>query len=347
MIKNLISTFLLATTGGVIFYLLHFPLPWTLGPMAAAIIRSEVFGKKIHWPGSIRNTGLVVLGYTMGAPFTLEAGKQIIEQLPSMAMATFSTVAFGMLMGYFTYKRTGIGLASALLGSIPGGLSQMAVLSSEIKNSNIGIVTFMQTTRVLTVVFAVPFIAMHGLFGSSPAENATMTTATLSMLDNPLYSFLFIAIAVLSAFLAARIKFPTPFMLGPVIGTIILVLIGLTPPTMPRIFVIVAQILVGIFMGKNIKLSSIKDCPKLLPYALMSSIALVGFSLIAGIGLTSVHSFSLVTAFLSTAPGGIAEMGITALAVNADISIVIAYQLFRLLTILLIVPIFLKWCLNK
>jgi uncharacterized membrane protein AbrB (regulator of aidB expression) len=78
MLKKLISTFILSVSGGVIFYLLHFPLPWTLGPMAAAILRSEVFGKEVYWPVSIRNAGLIVLGYTMGSPFTIEAGKQII-----------------------------------------------------------------------------------------------------------------------------------------------------------------------------------------------------------------------------------------------------------------------------
>jgi membrane AbrB-like protein len=234
-----------------------------------------------------------------------------------------------------------------MLGSIPGGLTQMAVLCTEIKNTNVAIVTFMQTIRVLIVVFALPFIAVHGLFGSTPADVSTPVTAQISLLDNPYYSSFFVVMAIISAFIAARIKVPTPFMLGPVISTIILVLIGLTPPTMPRFLVIIAQIMVGTFMGKNIKLNSIKDCPEILPYTLISAIGLVAVSLLVGVGLTSVHTFSLVSAFLGTAPGGIAEMGITALAVNADISIVIAYQLFRLLTILLIVPILLKWRLNR
>lgn len=345
--KKIITTFIFSILGGTIFYLLHLPLPWTLGPMTATILRSEVFEKKSHWPVSIRNTGLIVLGYTMGSPFTIEAGKQIIVQLPSMILATFTTIVFGMLMGYLTYRRTGISLASCMLGSIPGGLTQMAVLSSEIKNTNVAIVTFMQTIRMLTVVFSVPFIAIHGIFGGTPADISVPLTVPLFLTDDPLSSVIFIITAILGAFIAARVKFPTPFMLGPVITTIILVLAGLTPPTLPRPFINIAQIMVGTFMGKNINLNSIKECPQLLPYTLGSSVGLVAFSLLVGVGLSSVHTFSLVSAFLGTAPGGIAEMGITALTVNADISIVIAYQLFRLLTILLIVPIFLKWRLNR
>lgn len=345
--RKIITTFIFSVLGGTIFYLLHLPLPWTLGPMTATILRSERFGKKAYWPVSIRNTGLIVLGYTMGSPFTLDAGKQIVIQLPSMVLATFTTIMFGMLMGYLTYRRTGISLASCMLGSIPGGLTQMAVLSGEIKNTNVAIVTFMQTIRMLTVVFSVPFIAIHGMFGSTPADASAPLTAAIALADNPFTSGIFIATAILGAFIAARIKFPTPFMLGPVIATIILVLAGFTPPTLPRPLINLAQIMVGTFMGKDINLDSIKECPTLLPYTLGSSVGLVVFSLLLGVGLSSVHTFSLVSAFLGTAPGGIAEMGITALTVNADISIVIAYQLFRLLTILLIVPIFLKWRLNR
>lgn len=36
---------------------------------------------------------------------------------------------------------------------------------------------------------------------------------------------------------------------------------------------------------------------------------------------------SLVTAFLSTAPGGMAEMGLTAMLLNVDLSVIIAFQL--------------------
>ncbi|MNW03830.1 putative ammonia monooxygenase [compost metagenome] len=51
---------------------------------------------------------------------------------------------------------------------------------------------------------------------------------------------------------------------------------------------------------------------------------------------------SLTTAFLGTAPGGMAEMGLTGAAVGADLSIIVAYQMFRLLFILFIAPLVVK-----
>lgn len=49
--------------------------------------------------------------------------------------------------------------------------------------------------------------------------------------------------------------------------------------------------------------------------------------------LATFNSMSLVTAFLAIAPGGIDVMGITAKEVNADLSTVTAYQMFRLFVI--------------
>ena len=43
----------------------------------------------------------------------------------------------------------------------------MVVLSEEIAGSDLTVVTFMQTIRLLATVFIVPFIVIHGLAGDT------------------------------------------------------------------------------------------------------------------------------------------------------------------------------------
>jgi uncharacterized protein len=62
---------------------------------------------------------------------------------------------------------------------------------------------------------------------------------------------------------------------------------------------------------------------------------------------TRLTSITLVTAFLSMAPGGISEMGLTATIVNANLSTVVSYQLFRLLFVLLVGVPAIRWWLAK
>jgi uncharacterized membrane protein AbrB (regulator of aidB expression) len=54
-----------------------------------------------------------------------------------------------------------------------------------------------------------------------------------------------------------------------------------------------------------------------------------------------------LTAFIGTAPGGMAEMGITAMMVNADLSTVVAFQLSRLLFVLVIVFPLMSWLFRR
>ena len=53
------------------------------------------------------------------------------------------------------------------------------------------------------------------------------------------------------------------------------------------------------------------------------------------------------TAFISTSPAGITEMGLTAMMVHADLSTVIAFQLVRLLFVLLVAIPAITWWLCR
>ena len=83
------------------------------------------------------------------------------------------------------------------------------------------------------------------------------------------------------------------------------------------------------------------------PFTLLSVTGLLLLSLGIGWLLNLALWIPTVTAFLSTAPGGIAEMSLTAIQVQADVSTIVAFQLFRLFFILLVVPPALKWWLAR
>ena len=222
----------------------------------------------------------------------------------------------------------------------------MVVLCEEVADSSLTVVTFMQTIRLLSVVFIVPFLAIHGL-ADSPGQSAAMISAAEAV-PTSLYSLTalgtFIIAATISALAASRLNMPTPYLLGPIIAIAGLTLAGLKPPPVPGSIVMAAQLFVGAYLGVTIKPANLSNWKQLLPYALANGVAIVLFSLAIGYVLNYWHQIDLITAFLSTAPGGMSEMGITAIAVHADLSVITAYQLFRLLFILLIIPpLFRRW----
>lgn len=312
------------------------PLPWTLGPIAAVSLYALKTGKRVYWPIRIRNAALIVLGYAMGRPFTLDTGYKIIEQFPMMLLATAVTVLAGIAVAYITYRKTGISLTTCLLGCVPGGLSQMVILAEEMENADQTAVTIMQTLRMLAVVFSVPFLALHVLHDGDPLlAYAAAHAADVELSQVCIY----IAVAILGAFVARAARFPTPFLLGPILLTgAFLIATGIPAPTVPSALISVAQVCVGTYIGSSIHLAKVKRYHGLMPCLFIGVAGVLAVSIGMGYAVARLTSISFVTAFLSTAPGGIAEMGITALVVGADISTMTAYQLVRLLFIMLLFP---------
>lgn len=336
---RILSTGLVAIPGGLLFDLLHIPLPWMLGPLTATLVYNALSGRRALWPIHLRNAALVVIGYSMGRTLTVETTHLILDNLPGMAIAMLLTVLFCLVTGYVTHRRTGISMASGVLGSMPGGLAQMIILSEEIRDADITAVTFMQMIRVLAVIFIVPFVATYGMahpHGGLPPLIQTAAPWTLAALPAVLA-------APLGAWLAGLIRLPIPFLLGPIFATAAMVLSGNPAPPVPGPVIHTAQLFFGVYMGIIVDLESLRRLGRVLPYAVVGAVLLVAFTYLIAFGLTVLTPVDLLSAFLGTAPGGIAEMGVTALALGADVAFVLGFQLFRLFSILLAIPPVLKW----
>lgn len=315
-----------------------------LGPIIAILTYNSINENRACWPVSFRNLGLIVIGYSMGSTINHETTNQILVTLPSIFMVTMLTIIFSVVLGYFTHRQTGISFASGILGSMPGGLTQMVLLTEEIKDTDLTVVTIMQTVRLLAVVFIVPFIATYGIAHPPISPLLTHMNIDQSTLFRSLPS---VIMAPIGAWLAYRLKLPTPFLVGPIFSTAVAVLFGYEAAPVPRIMLNMAQIFLGIYMGLGITMNSIRQLGKLLPYAIIGAVTLVVFTLLLGFCLTFFIPATLLTNFLSLAPGGMPEMGVTAITLHADIATVLAYQLFRLFFVLLVVPPLLKWKFNR
>ena len=122
---------------------------------------------------------------------------------------------------------------------------------------------------------------------------------------------------------------------------------GQSMPTVPKFLLNLAQLSVGAYTGARVRLAELKNWRNLLPHTLFNVLALLALCLAGGWLLEYLDGLDVATAFLSMAPGGMAEMSLTAMAVGADLSVIVAFQLFRLLFLLLLVPPVMKLWLKR
>lgn len=331
-------TLITAIIGGIVFSLIHTPIPWLLGPMLAVFISSRFTKIQLFWPSYIRNTGLIIVGYSIGLSFTKAAVFQILENLPSMFLMTVLLVIFCAANAIIVSKLTGVDYPTVLTGSIPGGLSQMIVFAEEINGIDITTVTFLQVARLMMIIFFVPFLIFGPFFKnthaiSGLAENGSHTLTPLFPLI-----ILFAGICVIFAFLTKKLKFPTPFLLGPILGTAIFNIAGLHGPVLPSHVLNFSQFMIGGYIGLLLKPEKLEHKTRIITLALVSGIVMITASLALSMLLVSQGHLTPSTGFLSVAPGGMDQMGILAHEVRADLSMVTGYQLFRLFFIYFAVP---------
>jgi uncharacterized protein len=349
LLNRWILTAVIALFGGIIFLLLHIPLPWLLGPMTAVLVGSRLVKVKLYWPSYLRNSGLIVVGYTIGLSLTVNALIQMGRELPSMLLMTVLTIVLSALFAWVVSKMTGIDYPTLLLGSTPGGLTQMIILAEETPGVELTVVTFFQVTRLIMIIFFVPLLVFSSLFGNGVKNgSSSIIHKTAASWGDLFPNFLiFAAAAILLAIIGKRIKLPTPFLLGPIMGTAILSISGVHGPQIPSLLLDISQFLMGGYIGLMMKPEQLQNKTRAVLFALLSGLALIAMSWGLSLILVTFYHASSVSSFLSTAPGGMDQMGIVAHELNADLSMITGYQMFRIFFILFAVPPFMKWLFKR
>lgn len=344
---NYIITGLIGVAGGLIFTLLHIPVPWLLGPMAAMVIGTNVFKWQFKWNAYLRNIGLMIIGYTIGLSMTAQALKSVAAQIPFMLVMTITLLAFCAVIALFISKVSDSNYNTSLLASIPGGLSQVLILAEETKGINLAVVTITQIIRLMLIIVSMPLLVLIPIFqGGGQSENAVRISESVDISLFPSI-LLFIAVSFIFIFIFVKIKFPTAVLLGPMLGTIVLQLVGINGPELPGLLTSSAQLFIGLHVGLMLNIADVPNKSRTISLAFVSGILLMIGSILLSFLLTSFQSLSPATGLLSLAPGGMDQMGVIAHAIGADLSIVSGYQLFRTFFIFFAVPPMVKWFFQK
>ncbi|MFB7142810.1 AbrB family transcriptional regulator [Gottfriedia sp. NPDC056225] len=341
---QLFLTLIIAIIGGMIFQLINLPIPWLLGPMFFVLIFSKIKGISLYWPSQIRDSAMIIIGYTIGLSFTASTFIQIGHQLTSMLLMTFLLILFTITISIIISKLFNIHYPTVLLGSIPGGLSQMIALAEEIKDVDFTIVTFLQISRLMMIIFMIPLLIFSPFFNTHKnAISEAIHHSSASWHDLFPNIFIFAIACTLLGILGKKINFPTALLLGPMVASIILNLSGLHGPALPSVILNCSQLMMGSYIGLLLKPEKLANKLKIVLVSILSGVILLTFSLLSSIFLTHIHTIDHITALLSLAPGGMDQMALIAKEVDADITVIMCYQLFRTLFIFIVVPYLLRY----
>ncbi len=325
-----VTTYAAGALAGWIAAMLRIPLPWLIGPLFATGIAAALGRARPIVNGS-RQVGQGIIGGTLGLYFTQDVVGSLGAALPSMVIAGLASLGLGFAGARLLERRAGVATPTAFFACVPGGAAEMAVLG-EREGGDPAVIALSHALRVAAVVSIVPFLftwsGVHGEDTWAPAARVASLRGGAAL----------VAIGIPLAELGRRFRVPNAWLLGPLAASACLTAAGFGPGSMPRLIVIVGQILIGCALGSRFRRELLRDARVLLPS--LGVVILQGMALMAvfAVALASVTRRSVPALLLSTAPGGIAEMCLTARTLRLGVPLVTSFHVVRLVILLTCAP---------
>lgn len=154
--------------------------------------------------------------------------------------------------------------------------------------------------------------------------------------------FITILVGMLGAGIGLKLKVPAGAMIGSLFSVAVFNILT-DSAYLPESYKIITQISTGTFIGAKITFDDIKGLKKVFFPAFLMVVLMGVFNIFMGMLIHYLTSIDIVTALFATAPGGIADMTIISYDFGADSSKVAVLQLIRLISVVTIIPVIIKF----
>ena len=329
------KTLAVAALGGCVFHWAGIPLAWMLGAMWATLLFAAVGGRP-EMPRLCRRVSLAVIGCYLGA----EIGPDILNFSAADGAAIFiataaATVGATFAAAFVVRRLVKTDADTAVLAAAPGGLSFLFAMADE-RRADHGIIGALHTVRILAVATLTPLWARFIV--APPTADAT---AAAEIMPFGIAAAALFALAFAAGMGAGRLfRGSQFFLLTPLFAVGAAYAAGASGAP-PREGLYAAQALLGASLGSRFGAAR-KNLGRL---GIIGAV-LAGFHMLfaaaAAMLLSAWGDYSFAVSLLALAPGGIAEICLTAELLDLRPGVVAAAQIWRLLLLFMLTPLMMK-----
>ena len=321
----------LGTLGGFVFHALALPLPWMLGALFFTMT-GAVAGLPVVGPTRLRPAVVAIIGVLLGSRFTPEVMGQVGHMALTLAILLVYLVAVAAVVVPF-YRYVGRqDWTTAYFAGMPGGLTEM-IEFGEARGANVPAIVLAHSLRIVVTIALMAFL-FRVVLGADVGAATVAKGPALGLADAAILT----ASAIIGAVFGTWARLPAPTFLGPLILSAGVHLAGVTESAPPSVLINAAQVMLGTILGCRF----LGIQPAMLARAgllsLGSTVLTLSLAALAGLAMGRVAGIDLDQALLALAPGGLTEMGLIALAIQADVAFVALHHVARILMVLVLAP---------
>ena len=321
----------MAVVAGYVCALLHTPIPWMLGPLFT-IAALRIAGVAVAAPDSARYVGQWIIGTSLGLYFTPAVVRHVVDLWWLLLAGSVFAIVLGYVAGIVLARLARFDKTTGIFASVPGGASEMIILG-ERYGGRMDRIAAAQSLRMLIVVAIVPAaITAAGFHGSDAYVQGAKTFdvggfALLMMLT-------FVGCVVF-----LRLRMPNAFALGALAVAIPLTALSIDLSTMPPLVSNAGQCVLGCALGSRFQSDFLRGAPRFVGAVVVSVLLSIALSAAFAVTLAWLSGQSAPSLVLGMAPGGMAEMSITAKVLQLGVPLVTSLHVTRLVVLLILTPV--------
>ena len=301
-----------------------------LGPLfALAFLR--IAGVDVAAPPAARYLGQWIIGTSLGLYFTPFVVYQVGGLWYLLVAGALFAIVVGYVAGVALARMAGLDRTTGIFASVPGGAAEMATLGERF-GARVDRVAAAQSLRILIVVAIVPgAITALGMHGEQPLVQGT------NVFDASGFALL-MGMTLAGSFVFQWLQMPNAFVLGSLAVAIPLTFAQIDLTSLPPLVSNIGQWLVGCALGSRFQPDFLRGAHRFVAAVALTVVLSIILSAAFGVGLAWASGLPPVTLVLGLAPGGIAEMCITAKVLQLGVPLVTAFHVTRLVVLLLATP---------
>jgi membrane AbrB-like protein len=322
----------------------HLPAAWLFGPLVASALFALRDWQAFEASRSIYVAAQAVIGTGLGAGFSPATLLTLPKHFSIFAFAVVFILLTSLFNGWILTRRTRLDVATAFLGTMPGGAGEMAAMSDSLRADS-RLVVIMQYTRLLlilaTLAVVTPFLNHH----APSAQEQEAATAALVPAPFAWWKIGALCFLAFTGWLTGmRTRIPAGTFLVPTVFYFLLEMSGIQLGRWPWPVFATAYLVMGLQIGGRFRRSTlavIKDI--LLPVCGTTLLLLAGSFVLAWI-LTREMGLDPVSAYLAATPGGLDSVAAVATELQGDTAVILTVHLVRLLCVLIVGPWLVRGC---
>jgi membrane AbrB-like protein len=345
-------TLLAAWLAALLCVYLHTPIPWMLGPLLCTAALS-MSGQPTRSNEVLRNVGQWAIGTALGLYFTPQVGALVLGLWWAIALAIVWSLGLGWVFGWWLQRRHQGDLghlgarrlrATSYFAGAIGGASEMTLLA-ERHGARTDLVAAAHSLRLVMVVLSVPFAMQWaqshwGLQVDPSLRSVTRQVDWLGLLGLVMVSLAGVALMV-------WLRRTNPWFMGALLASLCLTLAGVQWSAVPQSWSNAAQLFIGVGLGVRFQREFLQTAPRWMVSAALGTVGMLAISAAFGWAMAVAVGQHPATLILGTSPGGITEMAITAKVLQLGVPVVTAFQVCRLVAVLVLVGPLFDWLNEK